>query len=53
MVYWLSLVHNFNKQSLKSEMNKEIIITVKVQIVLVACWRFVIARISYNGPSQK
>ena len=42
----LSLLHSFIQQSLNSG-------SAQVQTLLMACWRFVMARISNNGPSWK
>ena len=46
MVQWLSLLHNFIQQSLNSG-------SAQVQILLVVCRRFVMVRISDNGPGWK
>ena len=41
VVYWLSLPHNFIQQSLNSG-------SAQIQVLLVACRKFVLVRISYN-----
>ena len=46
VVQWLSLLHNFIQLSLNSG-------SAQVQILLAACWRFVMVRISDNGPGWK
>ena len=46
MVYWLSLLHKFIQQSLNSDSGQ-------VQTLLMACQRFVMVRISENGPGWK
>ena len=43
VVWWLSLLHNFIQQSLNSG-------SAQVQILLAACRRFEMVRISDNGP---
>ena len=46
VVYWLSLLHNFIQLSLNSG-------SAQVQILLAACRRFAMVRISDNGPGWK
>ena len=46
VVKWLLLLHNFNKESLKSG-------SALVQILLVACRRFAKVRIPNNGANRK
>ena len=43
---WLSLLHNFIQQSLNSG-------SAQVQILLAACRRFAMVKISDNGPGWK
>ena len=45
-VQWLSLLHNFIQLSLNLG-------SAQAQILLAACWRFVMVRISDNGPGWK
>ena len=46
VVQWLSLLHNFTQLSLNLG-------SVQVQVLLVACWRFAMLKISDNGPDWK
>ena len=46
VVSWLSPLHNFIQQSLNSG-------SAQVQILLTTCRRFVMVRISDNGPDWK
>ena len=46
VVQWLSVLHNFIQRNLNSG-------SVQVQILLAACQRFAMVRISDNGPGWK
>ena len=46
VVQWLSLLHRFNQRNLNSS-------SAQVQTLFVACRRFAMVRISYNGPGWK
>ena len=46
VVKWLSLLHNFIQVSLNSG-------SAQFQVLLAACWRFAIMKISDNGPGLK
>ena len=43
VVHWLQLLHNFIQLSLSAG-------SAQIKILLVACWRFSMVRISDNGP---
>ena len=45
MVKWLPLLHNFIQLNLKLDSGQ-------VQILLAACWRFAMMRISGNDPDE-
>ena len=46
MLLWLSLLHNFIQQSLNSG-------STQIQILLAACGRFKMVKISDSGPTWK